>query len=409
MTITRALILDVVAAALEIDPDASVQVLAATTALKRLQRLDGAPEGPLATADRPYSEVQNLGPYTPPALPYPLHPDGFVLIWGAPQQIDGLQLAHVIGVRYPADMPLTLLALAGDGTQIAQTASTLATFVSDLAAFTALIPAPAALVIALPPLAPAANLRTLDGLAWVVARLYGPAGCPWDRRQTHQSLRTALLEEAYEVLEALDADDRHGLSEELGDLLLSVISHAEMARQAGYFRLEDVLAGVSAKLIRRHPHVFADLAVSGEGEVLHNWEQIKAAELAAKGRARSGALDGVPEALPALAAAQKLGKKAARVGFNWPHVDGVWAKIAEELAELRDAVGTPSAAEELGDLLFVLCRLAEWLDLDAETALREANLKFRRRFAFVEAAAGRSLNELSLAELRTLWQQAKVS
>ncbi|NTU83818.1 MAG: nucleoside triphosphate pyrophosphohydrolase [Chloroflexales bacterium] len=246
-----------------------------------------------------------------------------------------------------------------------------------------------------------------------MARLLGPGGCPWDVRQTHQSLRGALLEEAYEALEALDAGDMPALSEELGDILITIFAHSEMARQAGHFDLGDVFAQVVGKLIGRHPHVFGDVTVDGEGQVLRNWEQIKAAELAAKGRSRASALDGVPPGMPALVTAQKLGKKAARAGFNWAELPQVWAKLREELDELDEAAaaGDPAhAAEELGDALFVLTRLADWLHLDAEMALRDANQKFRRRFTHVESAAaaqGRALKELSLDELLALWGAAK--
>jgi tetrapyrrole methylase family protein/MazG family protein len=304
---------------------------------------------------------------------------------------------------------VTLLALDAAGT----VADIRQLPLGDLAAFSFQLSAFSCLY--LPPLPIAADLRGPEGLHWVVARLLAPGGCPWDVRQTHQSLRGALLEEAYEVLEALDAGDMRGLSEELGDLLISVFSHGEMARQAGAFSVADVLGQVSAKLIRRHPHVFGDLAVEGEGQVLHNWEQIKAAELAEKGRSRPSALDGVPPALPALAAAQKLGKKAARAGFAWPAAAGAWDKLREELGELEEAAQSGDAAhtaEELGDLLFITARLASYLDVDAEAALREANAKFRRRFTAVEAAAaadGRALADMPLAEMLERWREAKAT
>ena len=215
------------------------------------------------------------------------------------------------------------------------------------------------------------------------------------------------------MLEALDADDMHGLSEELGDLLIAIFAHSEMARQAGTFSVADVFGQVTAKLIRRHPHVFGDVAVDGEGEVLQNWDQIKAAELSEKGRSRPSALDGVPPALPALAAAQKLGKKASRTGFAWPDAASAWAKLHEELGELEAAVESGDlahTAEELGDLLFIVARLASYLNLDAEAALREANAKFRRRFTFIEqsaAAEGRPLSALSLDEMLARWREAK--
>lgn len=410
--ITRSLILDRSVGAFAIDPELSLQLVAAQTATARTRALAGAPTGPLADADRPYSVIQDLGPYDPPPLPYPFQPESYVLVWGAPTAIDGPALAGLLAQRYPPAHRLGLLALRADGDVIGQSTSDPTGLAADLAD-PALHGCAATVVVGVPPLPIAADLRGLDGLAWVVARLYGPAGCPWDRRQTHQSLRGALLGEAHEVLEALDAGDMPALREELGDLLLSVIAHSEMARQSGHFDLGDVLEQVSAKLIRRHPHVFASLEVEGEGQVLHNWEQIKAAELAEKGKSRASALDGVPPSLPALAAAQELIKKAGRVGFAWPAIGGVWAKLDEELAELRDAAdgADPAAiAEEYGDVLFVLTNLGRWLHLDAETALREANAKFRRRFTHIEqlaAAQGRPLSTMGLDELLALWAEAK--
>jgi tetrapyrrole methylase family protein / MazG family protein len=220
------------------------------------------------------------------------------------------------------------------------------------------------------------------------------------------------------VLEALDADDMDALAEELGDLLGHIVSHSEMGRQAGLFDLGDVCAGIVTKLIRRHPHVFGDLSVSGSGEVLRNWDVIKQAERAEKGQAQRGTLDGIPAGLPALAAAQELTRKAAKRGFEWHTLDGVWNKLDEELAELREAAaineGDPERGrrveEELGDLLFVAANLARWLSVDAESALRVAEAKFRRRFAHLERRAqeqGRDLRELSIGELLGLWEEAK--
>jgi tetrapyrrole methylase family protein/MazG family protein len=363
-----------------------------------------APGKPVSV--RSYAETQGLGAYTPPAAPFPLVPTAPAVLHGDPAA-DWPAVAALLRTRYPADHPLQLATLADDGAA----GEVLALPLAELAA-APLLPL-AFCVLHCPPLPIAADLRGLDGARWVAARLLGPAGCPWDVRQTHQSLRGALLEEAHEVLEALDAGDMSALAEELGDLLLAVLAHSEMARQAGAFALEDVLGQLGAKLIGRHPHVFGDLAVDGQGEVLANWERIKAAELAAKGRSRAGALDGVPPGLPALAAAQKLTKKATRAGFGWGEVGQVWAKLREELDELAAAAAAGDhdhTREELGDLLFVVADLARWLDLDAETALREANAKFRRRFASVEAAAaraGRPLDAHTLDELLALWAEAK--
>lgn len=262
--------------------------------------------------------------------------------------------------------------------------------------------------------------RSFDSLHRVVIRLLGPGGCPWDVQQTHQSQRGNLLEEVYEVLESLDAGDMAALCEELGDLLMQVLVHSEMARQAGHFAIGDVLEHITSKLIRRHPHVFAELAVSDADDVLHNWEQIKSAELSEKGRERTSALDGIPAALPALAACQKMGHKAAKAGFDWPTLEKIWAKLREELDELEQAYQTDQhhasaasrahLAEELGDTLYALVQVARWLELDAESALREANTKFRRRFVQVEQAArvgGRRLAELTLDEKIALWQHVK--
>jgi tetrapyrrole methylase family protein/MazG family protein len=197
------------------------------------------------------------------------------------------------------------------------------------------------------------------------------------------------------------------LGEELGDVLLQILLHSEMARQSGTFDLGDVLSELTGKLIRRHPHVFGEVEVGGSSEVLRNWESIKRDEQAARGAKPKGLLDGVPAGLPALAAAQKIGERVARTGFDWPDIEGVWDKVREELDELREA-GPGQREEELGDLLFVLARLASWLKVDAETALRAANAKFRRRFAVVQELAGeRRLEDYPAAELDQLWKRTK--
>lgn len=354
-----------------------------------------------------YAETQGLGPYAPPAAPFPLLASVPALLVGAPGA-DWPAVARLLLVRYPGAHPARLASLDATGIPLSRDERPLA----HVAGWRA-HPAAALHLWYLHPLPASDDLRSAEGLRWVVARLLGPGGCPWDVRQTPRSLRAALLEEVHEVLEALDSGDMAALSEELGDLLITVFSQSEMARQAGHFALEDVFEQVSRKLIGRHPHVFGALAVEGEGQVLRNWEQIKAAEHARKGRARGSILDGVPPTLPALAMAQKLGKKAARAGFNWNDIAQVWAKLQEELDELAEAasVGDPAhTAEELGDTLFVLTRLADWLGLDAETALREASARFRRRFSVVEAAAarqGRSLDAMSLDELMALWETAR--
>jgi tetrapyrrole methylase family protein/MazG family protein len=242
----------------------------------------------------------------------------------------------------------------------------------------------------------------------VVARLRGPDGCPWDREQTHRSLRPYLLEEAHEVLSALDNENLMSLREELGDLLLQVLLHTQIAIEQREFRMSDVVSYVVAKLKRRHPHVFGDVHVANSDEVLANWEQIK--RLEGGHQRRQGILEGIPDSMPALARAQAVQRRAARVGFDWPDAHGVWAKVEEEQEELREA--TPGAAQEaeLGDLLFSLVNLARWLHADAECALREATARFEQRFREMEqrcAAQGCQLADLDASELDELWNQAK--
>ncbi len=397
-------ILDACCAALNLSDPAAIQIHRAPALIAAAASLAG--QGGPAAEVRSWVETQGRGSYAPPPAPFPLLPTAPVLIWDVGRDAPQGRLYELLAWRYPADHPVTLLSFDDAGA----VSGTWHVMLGDLASF---IPHPSSFILYLPPLPIAADRRGPEGLHWVVSRLLAPGGCPWDAKQTHQSLRGALLEESHEVLESLDAGDMHGLSEELGDLLINIFAHSEMARQAGFFSIADVFGQVTAKLIRRHPHVFGDLAVDGEGEVLQNWEQIKAAELAEKGRSRPSALDGVPPALPALAAAQKLGKKAARTGFAWPDVASAWAKFHEELGELESAVDsgdTAHAAEELGDLLFIVARLASYLNLDAESALREANAKFRRRFTFIEQSAtagGRPISDLSLDEMLAYWREAK--
>jgi tetrapyrrole methylase family protein/MazG family protein len=245
-----------------------------------------------------------------------------------------------------------------------------------------------------------------------IARLRAPDGCPWDREQTHQSLRRNLLEEAYEALAALDADDPNALCEELGDLLLQIVLHSQIAAEEGEFSMADVIAVIDAKIKRRHPHVFGDARVSGVGDVIANWEAIKKDERAENGNGHKSALDGVPIDLPALAQAEAYGDRASRVGFDWPDVDGVLDKVSEELQEIRAAGDPAERAEEFGDLLFSLVNAARWLKLDPEAALRSANRKFADRFRRVETQAqaqSRDLKGMSLADLDALWESAKQS
>jgi tetrapyrrole methylase family protein/MazG family protein len=242
-----------------------------------------------------------------------------------------------------------------------------------------------------------------------VAHLRAPDGCPWDREQTPRSLRLHLMEEAYEALEALDEGDHEALREELGDLLLQVVLQAQIATEGGEFNMADVVAGVNHKIIHRHPHVFEDVSVDSVAHVLHNWEALKAEEREEHGTGE-GTLDGVPKALPALAQALEIQARVARVGFDWPNIEGVWAKVGEEIEELLAAEDAEARADELGDLLFAMVNYARWLDVDPEVALREANRRFRRRFTKLEDAArkeGHKLPDLTLQELDSLWEAAK--
>jgi tetrapyrrole methylase family protein/MazG family protein len=259
----------------------------------------------------------------------------------------------------------------------------------------------------LPPLATGSSFEEFQE---IVARLRLPDGCPWDREQTHLSLRQYLLEETYEVLAALDAGHAGELQEELGDLLLQIVLHAQIAEENGDFRMVDVLQHIYKKLVRRHPHVFGDVAIADAQGVLQNWERLKAAERATNGKAEASLLDGVAPTLPALLQAEQYQHRAARVGFDWPDIQGVIDKLNEELLEVHNAEDAAARAFEIGDLLFAVVNLARWHQLDPESALREANRRFRRRFGYIETSArlvGRELHDLTLAEMEVLWQEAK--
>jgi len=244
----------------------------------------------------------------------------------------------------------------------------------------------------------------------IVAHLRAPDGCPWDREQTHESLRTHLMEEAYETLDALDSGDFDAIQEELGDLLLQIVLHSQIANEEGEFTINTVIKGIYDKIVRRHPHVFGEVQLDGVKGVLQNWEKLKEAERKDNGKKEKGILDGVPLALPALTQAQEYQDRAARVGFDWPVVDGVLDKIAEEIQEIKEATNEEELIEEIGDLFFVLVNLTRWKKIDAESALRGTNLKFKQRFAHVEQGAkkqSRELSSLSLDEMDALWDEAK--
>ena len=303
---------------------------------------------------------------------------------------------------YPADHPIGRFGLA-DGT-------TVGAMVTDSLA--------APLYVG--PVAPELALAGPWAMPWISDRLRRPDGCPWDREQTHASLRKHLLEETYEVYDALEAGATPALAEELGDLLLQVVLHAQLAAEAGVFDLADVQAAIAAKIVRRHPHVFGDAEARTASDVNRQWERIKAAERAAAAEAADGAgttgavaksaLDGISPSMPALASSQEMQERAANLGYDWPSIDGVLDKVTEELAELRAAGTDAEWAEEFGDLLFVLVNVARRHGIESEAALRAANDKFRRRFRSVERQAaeqGVALRDLDFSALDELWDAAK--
>jgi tetrapyrrole methylase family protein/MazG family protein len=250
---------------------------------------------------------------------------------------------------------------------------------------------------------------SFESFAEIVAHLRAPNGCPWDREQTHESLRKHLLEEAYEAISAIDSSDFTDMREEFGDLLLQIVLQAQIANEAGQFNVNEVIQGIHAKIVRRHPHVFGDLQLEDVEEVLANWEKLKEQERGEK-RSGKGLLDGVPISLPALSQAQEYRDRAARVGFDWPEVEGVLDKINEEIEEIKSAETDFELASEIGDLFFAIVNLARWKKVDAESVLRGTNMKFRKRFAYVEQSAqvqGRNLSELTLDEMESFWQEAK--
>jgi tetrapyrrole methylase family protein/MazG family protein len=263
-----------------------------------------------------------------------------------------------------------------------------------------------AAVLFVPPLLVASSFEAFQE---TIACLRAPGGCPWDRKQTHQTLRSNLLEEAYEVLQALDEDDPKALKEELGDLLLQIVLHAQIATDADEFRMADVVAGINTKIIRRHPHVFGDIVIDGTDDVLHLWEALKAEEREREGN-HEGLLHGVPRTLPALSQANEIQDRVVRVGFDWPKIDGVLDKIAEELGEVQQAEDQEKRAAEMGDLLFAVVNYARWINVNPEAALRAANKRFQRRFSCLEKAAhnaGQSVNDMTIEEMDQLWEAAK--
>ena len=309
----------------------------------------------------------------------------------------GADPVAVLRRLYPADHPVGRIGHE-DGTTIGALAA------EDLAA-----------PVYLAPVAPVADVASPWGMPWISARLREPDGCPWDREQTHESLRNHLLEEAYEVYDALADGASPELAGELGDLLLQVVLHAQLAAEQGVFDMTDVWAAIASKIVRRHPHVFGESEARTAADVNRQWERIKAGERAAAAAGNgsevpASALDGISRSLPALAASQEMQERAANLGYDWPSIDGVLDKVREEVGELVEADTAAHRAEELGDLLFVLTNVGRKTGIEVEGALRAANDKFRRRFRHVELAAaarGVALRDLSFEELDALWDAAK--
>ncbi len=322
---------------------------------------------------------------------------------------------------YPPQHPVSLVRSAGsEGEQVLELA------LGELASEGAALFSPLTCLY-VPPLPALSSTRALDTLVYITGRLQGPNGCPWDREQTHQSIKQNLIEETYEAVDALDAltadvsgehtaENLDKFAEELGDVLLQVVFQSQMAAINGEFTMGDVVRHISSKLVRRHPHVFGDTQVSGSGEVLQNWEEIKKAERATKATPTdaprlpmSEGLQGVSRQLPALHYAEEVQGRVARVGFDWPNISGVLDKVREEITEVSEA-DESHKREEFGDLLFAIVNLGRWMGLDVEETLRLSNRKFIRRFTAVEAKAvvsGRQLKEMTLEEMNALWDEVK--
>lgn len=311
------------------------------------------------------------------------------------------KLLPVLLQVYPKDHPIKLLHISADNSH--EISDLVLKDISNQ-------PEPAegiTLLLFIPPLEKAASFEEFQE---IIAHLRAPNGCPWDREQTHLSLRNNLLEETYETLEAIDRQDVAGMQEEFGDLLLQIVLHAQIASEAAEYSMEDVIAGIASKIIRRHPHVFGETEVTGVQGVLQNWEKLKQKERADKGTPEKGLLDGVPVVLPSLTQAQELQDRAARVGFDWPTIEPVWDKVMEELEEVRTAQSPQEVEKELGDLLFAVVNLIRWYKVDSESALRGTNQKFRRRFKHIEKSArstGRELQSMTLDEMDEYWNEAK--
>jgi tetrapyrrole methylase family protein / MazG family protein len=330
-----------------------------------------------------------------PAFP----PDQPVLVAQIYSRMVAAEVKVTLNTVYPDEHPVCLVHAAGTKDELIEN---IMLYEIDRSEHIGLLT-----VLYIPPLGEGTSLEAFQE---VVAHLRAPDGCPWDKEQTHLSLRSHLLDEAYETLDALDKEDPQKMAEEFGDLLLQIVLHAQIASEEGEYSMADVIKHIYDKIIHRHPHVFGDVQVEGVNGVLQNWEKLKADERKANGDGEKGPLDGIPLALPALIQAQEYQDRAARVGFDWPKIDGVLEKIKEEITEVQEASNEEELASEIGDLFFALVNLARWKKVDAESALRGTNIRFKERFAYVGAGAkkqGKKMSEMSLDEMENLWQEAK--
>jgi tetrapyrrole methylase family protein/MazG family protein len=326
----------------------------------------------------------------------PLNPDVPLLLGQVYNRLLAGEVKLVLTAVYPDEHPVHLVHAAGTEQQVVES---IPLYEMDHSQHIDHLT-----TLYVPPLPYKASLANL---AETVAVLRSPEGCPWDQEQTPQSMRSGFLEEASEVLAALDRDDNENLREELGDVLYHLVMQAQMAAEMGEFKLSDVIAGIEAKLKHRHPHVWGDWQVADSAEVVRNWEMIKQAE---KQKLAVSLLDDIPLTLPALARSQKIQQRVRKVGFDWPDIAGVFAKLDEEIAELKAAVSPAEQTAELGDMLFVIVNIANWLGIEAESAMREANGKFDGRFRQVEQLAqARQLDlaAMDIDALEVLWQKAK--
>ncbi|MFD4931104.1 nucleoside triphosphate pyrophosphohydrolase [Peribacillus butanolivorans] len=261
----------------------------------------------------------------------------------------------------------------------------------------------------------ALQYREFSKLRQIIAELRGPDGCPWDKKQTHQSLKKYLIEEAYELIDSIDAEDDEGMIGELGDVLLQVMLHAQIGEDEGMFTIDDVIEGITAKMVRRHPHVFGDIEVTGEEDVLVNWQKIKEEEKGSEKSVPQSILDGIEKSLPNLLRAEEYQKRAAKVGFDWDEVSEAWKKVKEEVQELEDEILNPNPdinriKSELGDLFFAIVNISRYYDIQAEEAVYKANQKFHQRFTYIEECIQREdkkFSDYTLEELDSYWDEAK--